>query len=46
MFSAASHGALVADFLEYVASAAARNLNPDIGWLAMAATLIQWGLNA
>ena len=33
---------LVARFLEYVRSAAERNLNLNIDWLHMAATLIQW----
>jgi segregation and condensation protein A len=33
---------IVARFLEYVGSAAGRNLNLDIEWLHMAATLIHW----
>jgi segregation and condensation protein A len=33
---------VVARFLEYLGSAAGRNLNLDIEWLHMAATLIQW----
>src|SRR5437660_11492816 len=33
---------IVARFLEYVATAAERNLNLDIEWLYMAATLIHW----
>jgi segregation and condensation protein A len=33
---------VVARFLEYVGSAAGRNLNLDIEWLHMAATLIHW----
>ena len=33
---------IVARFLEYVRTAAERNLNLDIEWLHMAATLIHW----
>jgi segregation and condensation protein A len=33
---------LVARYLDYVATAAGRNLNLDIEWLHLAATLIQW----
>jgi segregation and condensation protein A len=33
---------IVARFLEYVGAAAGRNLNLDIEWLHMAATLIHW----
>jgi segregation and condensation protein A len=33
---------LVARYLDYVASAVERNLNLDIEWLHLAATLIQW----
>ena len=33
---------IVGRFLEYVRSAAGRNLNLDMEWLHMAATLIQW----
>ena len=33
---------IVARFLEYVRAAAECNLNPDIEWLHMAATLIHW----
>src|SRR3954463_1609127 len=33
---------IVARFLEYVGAAAERNLNLDIEWLHMAATLIHW----
>lgn len=33
---------IVACFLDYVRTAAGRNLNLDIEWLHMAATLIQW----
>lgn len=33
---------IVARFLEYVETAATRNLNLDIDWLHMAATLIHW----
>lgn len=33
---------IVARFLEYLRTAAERNLNLDIEWLHMAATLIQW----
>ena len=33
---------IVARFLEYVVAAAGRNLNLDIEWLHMAATLIHW----
>jgi segregation and condensation protein A len=33
---------VVARFLQYVGAAAERNLNLDIEWLHMAATLIQW----
>src|SRR5438552_18285025 len=33
---------IVARFLEYVGAAAGRNLNLNIEWLHMAATLIHW----